>query len=553
MQSPRLPLPFDFRNPDYSAVFTHRLGILQRLRQGDAQERAQRLALLFAFYRDNPIQFVIDWGCTFDPRLVNKNLPAVLPFLPFEKQIGWYEWVLRLMAAGEAGINDKSRDVGASWLAVSLSVALCMFRNDFVVGFGSRKEEYVDKLDSPNALFYKVRMFIRLLPPEFRRGWDERKHGAYMRITFPATGSVIAGEAGDNIGRGDRTSIYFVDESAHLERPELVEASLSATTNCRIDMSSVKGRANPFAKKRFSFPPHRVFTLHWRDDPRKDDAWYERQVADLPAEVVAQEIDINYDASQTGIVIPAQWVKAAIDAHAVLGFAATGARSGALDVADEGIDLNAFAAKVGIHLDYVDAWSGKGSDIFGTVEKAADICDAEGLPGFRYDADGLGAGVRGDVRVLNERREPKGQRALEAEPFRGSAAPTNPDDPIPTASTDPKDKDERINKDFFANAKAQGWWELRVRFQRTYRAVNMAKAGEDWRKEYNADDLISISPRIPRLTDLCAQFSQPTYSLNGAGKVLIDKAPDGTRSPNDADAVMILYAPGERKPRSFFD
>lgn len=549
MLEPRIPFPFDHRNPDYPAVLTHRLGVLQRLRQGTDKDRAGRLGYLFAYYRENPIQFVIDWGCTFDPRLVNKKLPAVLPFIPFPRQIEWMQWVLSLLAAGESGINDKSRDVGASWLAVALASSLCLFRDSFVVGFGSRKEEYVDKLDSPKALFYKVRMYLRLLPPEFRRGWDERKHAPHMRILFPATGAVIAGEAGDNIGRGDRTSLYLVDESAHLERPELVEASLSATTNCRIDMSSVKGRANPFAKKRFSFPPHRVFTLHWRDDPRKDDEWYAKQCADLPPEVVAQEIDINYDSSQTGIVIPAQWVNAAVDAHKVLGFEATGAKSGALDVADEGIDLNAFAARQGIVLQSVDAWSGKGSDIFGTVERAAEICDAEGLPGFRYDGDGLGAGVRGDMRVLNERRG----RELAAEPFRGSASPTNPEDPIPTASTDPRDKDERINKDFFKNAKAQGWWELRVRFQRTFRAVGMAKAGEDWRKEYDATDLISINGRIPRLADLCAQFSQPTYSLNGAGQVIIDKAPEGTKSPNDADAVMICYAPAERRPRSFFD
>jgi hypothetical protein len=39
------------------------------------------------------------------------------------------------------------------------------------------------------------------------------------------------------------------------------------------------------------------------------------------------------------------------------------------------------------------------------------------------------------------------------------------------------------------------------------------------------------------------ELSQPTFSINTAGKVLIDKAPDGTRSPNHADAVVIRYAP----------
>jgi phage terminase large subunit len=542
MHEPRLPVPFDFRSPDYVAVFNHRLGVLQRLRAGTRADVAARLPALYAFYRENPIQFVIDWGCTFDPRLAAEKKPAVLPFMLFPRQIEWMQWVLGLLETKDPGVMEKSRDVGASWLAISLAAGLCLFRDNFAVGFGSRKEEYVDKLDAPKALFYKLRMFLRFLPPEFRRGWDGSKHAPHMRCVFPANDSVITGEAGDNIGRGDRTSIHFVDEAAHLERPELVEASLSATTNCRIDMSSVNGSANPFAIKRHSFPARQVFTFHWRDDPRKDDAWYEKQKLNLPPVVVAQEIDISYTASVTGIVIPQEWVQAAIDAHVKLGFEPTGAKRAALDVADEGVDLNSFAAAHGVVLYYLDAWSGKGSDIYGTVQRTFELCDAEGLREFRYDSDGLGAGARGDARKINEaRRQP-----IDAQPWRGSASVVNEDDPIPTASTDARDKEERINKDYFANAKAQGWWELRVRFQRTFRAVTEGH-------KYDPDSLISLSSRMPRLRDVCTQLSQPTYYINGAGKMLIDKTPDGSKSPNDGDAVMILYAPGERKPRSFFD
>jgi hypothetical protein len=38
------------------------------------------------------------------------------------------------------------------------------------------------------------------------------------------------------------------------------------------------------------------------------------------------------------------------------------------------------------------------------------------------------------------------------------------------------------------------------------------------------------------------ELSQPTYSKNGVGKILINKAPDGTRSPNLADTVMIRFS-----------
>jgi phage terminase large subunit len=49
------------------------------------------------------------------------------------------------------------------------------------------------------------------------------------------------------------------------------------------------------------------------------------------------------------------------------------------------------------------------------------------------------------------------------------------------------------------------------------------------------------------------ELSQPTYTITTAGKVQIDKAPDGTRSPNHADAAMILYAPRKLGFLSYLD
>ena len=186
---------------------------------------------------------------------------------------------------------------------MSLACTLCLFYYGVVIGFGSRKEEYVDKIGEPRSLFYKGRLFMRCLPPEFRGGWNEKKHAPHMRILFPDTGSHIGGEAGANIGRGDRTSIYFVDEAAHLEHPEAIEASLSSTTNCRQDISSVNGLDNPFAFKRHS-GKIKVFTFHWRDDPRKDKAWHDKKAAELDPVTLAQEIDIDYAASVENVVIP---------------------------------------------------------------------------------------------------------------------------------------------------------------------------------------------------------------------------------------------------------
>lgn len=513
----------DWKAPDYTPIFAKRLERLKRIRS----ERGL-LPYLKRYYGDHPADFINDWGVTVDPRNVERKLPAVMPFILFPRQREWIEWVIDHWLRGEPGLTEKSRDMGISWLAVSLAATLCIFNEGFQAGFGSRKEEYVDKSDSPKSLFWKARQFVQNLPREFRAGFTT----SHLRLSFSDTQSHMTGEAGDNIGRGDRQSIYFVDESAHLERPQLIEQSLSATTNCRIDISSANGMANPFAQKRHGGKID-VFTFHWRDDPRKDEEWYQVQNDELDPVTVAQEIDINYSASVEGVLIPSAWVQAAIDAHLKLGIKPTGGRRGALDVADEGKDLNAFAVAHGILIEHAEEWSGKGDDIFGTVQRAFMLADDWELDGFRYDADGLGAGVRGDARVINVGRS----RQLTVQPFRGSGAVIDPTR---------EDVKGRTNEDFFMNLKAQSWWSLRKRFQTTFRAVTAPSV--ETAQNYDPTEIISISSAIPCLTKLCGELSQPTYAINTIGKIVVNKAPEGTRSPNLADSVMILFGRGERPP-----
>lgn len=513
---------FDFRNPNYVAVFKRRAERLNRIRRD-----LSVLPALRTFYRANPAQFITDWGCTADPRNVEVGRPAVVPFILFPRQVEWCDWVVDSWRSQRPGVTPKSRESGVSWVAVALSCTLCLFNEGMAIGFGSRKEEYVDKIGAPKSLFWKARKFIELLPPEFRSGFDPKNDAPHMRILFKRTDSIMTGEAGDNIGRGDRTSIFFVDEAAFLDHPELIEQALSQTTNCRMDVSTANGLGGPFHRKVTEWPADRVFLFHWRDDPRKDQAWYDRQVEILDPVTIAQELDIDFSASVEGVVIPSAWVQASIDAHVKLGITPSGMRVGALDVADEGKDTNAFCGAHGILIETLDEWSGKGDDIFGTVQRAFGLCSASGYVGFRYDADGLGAGVRGDARVINETRQAQSDCLIGVEAFRGSAGVLHPER---------EDVKGRKNQDFFANLKAQSWWSLRTRFQNTFRAVT---EGAD----VGPDNVISIPSTLPHRTRLCSELSQPTYSVNGVGKIVIDKTPDGTRSPNLADAVMIRFAP----------
>lgn len=537
-----LNFSFDFKNPNYHEVFQNRVDRLCDIRKNN-----ESIDNLSKFYKDNIAQFIIDWGVTFDPRNVERNKPSLIPFILFPKQEEWVYWFLERWKNKEPGITEKSRDLGLSWLFTAVSATICMFYKGVQVGMGSRKEEYVDKKGDPKSLFYKVRQFVYHIPSEFIPTWNITKHAPHMRIEFPDTLSIITGESGDGIGRGDRASFYFIDESAHLERPHLIEASLSQTTNCRQDVSTPKGMNNPFARKRHSGKV-KVFTLHWRDDPRKDEEWYLKTCNELDDPVIiAQEIDLDYTASISGVVIPATWVQASIDAHIKLGIDPKGIRKSALDIADLGHDKNSFGGRYGILVEYLEEWSGKDGDIYDSLERAFRLCDLYGYTEIDYDADGLGAGARGDTRILNQKREKENKTKIIVNPFHGSGKVVNPtDDPFKKSDEINRSIDKgRTNQDFFENYKAQSWWALRKRFQFTYRAVVE-------KLPVNPDDIISISSNLSNLNKLIVELSQPLFGESKSGKMLIKKTPDGSKSPNNADTVMMLFAPSRTISRGFF-
>jgi phage terminase large subunit len=221
---------FDFRHSDYSPIFQRRADALAVL-----QERPGLLVQVKKYYADHPADFISDWANTFNPLNPGQGLPTTLPFVLFQRQREWIDYVLWKWHNRERGITEKSREVGLSWLAVDFSSTMCLFNREFVVGLGSYKKEYVDEAGSPNSLFWKARFFIEHLPQEFRSSWDKSRHAPQYRIFFPDTGSVIFGDVGDELGCGGRSALFFVDEAARLAHPELVEASLSHAWVMAID------------------------------------------------------------------------------------------------------------------------------------------------------------------------------------------------------------------------------------------------------------------------------------------------------------------------------
>jgi hypothetical protein len=373
-----------------------------------------------------------------------------------------------------------------------------IFRPGTVIGFGSRKESYVDDIGNPNSLFWKIRTFIDYLPAEFKpKGYDIKKHAPFMRIMNPENDSTIIGEAGDNIGRGGRTSIYFKDESAFYERPELIDAALSQTSNCKVDVSTPNGAGNPFYRKRHGgkIP---VFVFDWRDDPRKDEAWYKRQCDTLDPVVVAQEIDRNYESSVVNAFIPADIVSEAAKRGPADVVANGGLRVG-IDVARFGDDRTEIIFRRGrvllniitlAKLDVAQVAARARQEILAYNEQPEQIA---------VDTIGIGAGVADILRGwYPDRHDKKSQRRVEV------VVDVN--------------ASERMSNGLDYNLRAFMWREMR-----------------EWLK----------TASIPNDQDLRTDLTALRYNFRG-GELLLESKDDakkrGVKSPDKADALALTFA-----------
>lgn len=539
-----VPLDNDQWPPDYRGVYAWRKRMLAELRANP-----ELLASARAYYAIHRRQFIMHWMDTYDPRKPNGQ--KWVPFVFFARQAEFIDFLDELRNDQQSGLVEKARDMGATWLACGYSVASWIFIKDDAIGWGSRKQELVDKLGDPDSIFEKLRLLINRLPNIWRpKGLDPKKHLTFMKCINPENGSTITGESGDNIGRGGRKSLYFKDESAHYERPEKIEAALGDNTNVQIDISSVNGVGNPFHRRRKAgklwYKNHtieagytRVFVIDWRDHPEKTQEWYDIKKAKYEREgmahIFAQEVDRRYEAALSNTVIPAAYIDAAIDAHLIIPCMMIPPSEQwwlGLDIADGGIDRNAWAKRQGVILRNVEEWGERDTGV--STRRAIVEARAHKHMRVMYDAIGVGAGVKAEYNriVIDEQI-----KLPTFTPWNAGGEVLDPYERII-----PDDDDSLTNFDFFENLKAQAWWSLYIRFYKTYKCIEAIK-NKQTIPNYKNDELISIDGSMPLLHQLTEELAQPVRKSSARLKMMIDKQPDGTKSPNLGDATVMCYWP----------
>lgn len=526
--------------PDYPGVYAWRLRTIAAL-----ESDPDLLESAMAYYADHPDEFIQHWMDTFDPRKVTGKW---MPFVFFARQSEMVQFLEDCRTTSRSGLMEKCRDAGATWLSCAYSVWAFLFIDDMSIGWGSRKESLVDKLGDADSIFEKMRLLLSRLPRIFMpKAWRPREHATYMKLINPDNGATISGEAGDNIGRGGRKSIYFVDEAAHIERPEKIEAALGDNTNVRIDISSVNGLGNPFHRTREAgydwYPQHDapsnatlVFVMDWSHHPAKTQEWYDARKAKAVHQgmqhIFAQEVDRDYSAAISNTIITFEWIQSAVDAHLHIPYLAEivppDAWTAGLDVADEGEDRNALTKRQWIILRSCEEWGER--DVGVTCRRVLAACRQHRGIKVQYDCIGIGAGVKSEYnRLIDDATITEAD--LRMVPWNAGAGVVRPYERVI-----PDDDLTPLNRDMFGNFKAQAWFDVSRRFYKTHRA----------RKEgviYDPEELISLDSRNPLLHQLMKELAQPTKGESTGLRMIVNKKPNGMKSPNLADSAIEAFFP----------
>lgn len=226
---------------------------------------------------ERDLLFYVNTFCwTYDPRSSVK----VTPFITYDFQDDAMMQIADCIEVGEDFAMPKSRDMGASWMGLTVFEHFWHFRDDMSFLLVSRNEDYVDKKGNPKALFWKIDFLHehqpRWLLPEGRwLGWDDPNR-KLLHLRNSDTGSVIDGESttGD-AGRGDRRTAMFIDEHAAFELNDgfRVLRATRDTTKCRGFNSTPQGANNGFYEVVHSTAA-RLIRLHWSKHPEKNKGLY---------------------------------------------------------------------------------------------------------------------------------------------------------------------------------------------------------------------------------------------------------------------------------------
>jgi len=212
---------------------------------------------------------------------------------------------------------EKSRRMTVSWITQAYNIWGLLFGKGYLALNVSRKENLVDD-STVNSLFGKMRFIYDHLP-----GWMiEAQMGQYLNSTTcirycrakndKRNNFVVGESANQEAGRGGGYSKLFGDEWGFVPKSETVYAAIS--DSCKNGKNLIT--TPPFLGKKCNFyrlrndaikglNNYHLISIHWKQHPLRDQAWYKEQCRDKTKDEVARELDIDWNVSVKGRIYSA--------------------------------------------------------------------------------------------------------------------------------------------------------------------------------------------------------------------------------------------------------
>lgn len=249
----------------------------------------------------------------------------------------------------------------------------------------------------------------------------------------------------------------------------------------------------------------------------------------------------------SSIILPYSWLVQCVDLHKKkhCGYIENlddFRKLGGFDVADGMLDhhdKNALAVRQGPVITHCEEW--QIDEVYKSVKRINSRYKTLGFNALYYDATALGTAAKSEFARLEDPNEGNRKLGYRVYAFKGAMKPYGKDKTFIGEG-----KQKVTNAAFFRNAKAQSWWNLRLRLENSMRLLRGEKIDRP-------DYYLSFSSDIKNLDSIFTELAQATFEEDNSGKIKVDKAP-GVRtiviegkdkerkSPNKADGIIYSFA-----------
>ena len=223
------------------------------------------------FCKDDILFFINTFCWVYEPRSRD-----VVPFITWEFQDDCILQLIEHLGKKDVLI-EKSRDMGASWMVLTVFFWQWCFQPYSAMGLVSRTEDAVDKSDDPDTLMWKLDFHLKNLPT-FLRPEMQKNDRSSLKLKQPENESTIVGySATGDVARGGRKLAFMMDELAAFKADDgyAAYASTQHVTDCRIMLSTPQGAGGIFYEvANADSPDIEVITLPWFLHPHKSEGLY---------------------------------------------------------------------------------------------------------------------------------------------------------------------------------------------------------------------------------------------------------------------------------------